>query len=192
MKETRQTKHKARILLLFLGLSTLCSIIPLRLAISLHQAPQPEAILVLEGSPDRIKFAAQFSRSHPNLPIWISGNPGGFSFNQTIFRQAGVPEQQVYYDFCATDTVTNFTCNADTLAARKIRHIYVITSDYHMPRSLAIAAIVLGSRGIFVTPVPVASERSTIESPLRTLRDCLRSIVWILTGRTGASLRIRR
>ncbi|GAB4365028.1 MAG: hypothetical protein Kow00121_01240 [Elainellaceae cyanobacterium] len=143
---------------------------------------------MLEGSTDRIRFAAQFSKAHPQLPIWVSGNPKGLSLNQSIFQEAGVSNQQVHYEFCAIDTVTNFTCNVNTFVMQKIQHIYVITSDYHMPRSLSIAAFVMGSQGIFVTPVPVATGQRS-ESPLRIARDCLRSIAWILTGRTGRSFR---
>lgn len=77
------------------------------------------------------------------------------------------------------------------LAAQKIQHIYVVTLDYHMPRSLAIAAIVLGSRGIFVTPVAVVSDQPALESPVRIARDCVRSVLWLLTGLTGASFRSR-
>ncbi|WP_416665925.1 YdcF family protein [Egbenema bharatensis] len=189
MKPTQRAKFcKPQIALLFV-LFALGSIIPIRLAIAQHQAPEPQAVLVLEGSPERVKFAAQFSQAYPTLPVWISGNPGALTFNQALFEQVGIPEQQVHYDFCATDTVTNFTCNADTLAAQGIQHIYVITSDYHMPRSLAIAAIVLGSRGIFVTPISVTSGQSSSESLVRIFRDCVRSMVWVLTGRTGAGLR---
>lgn len=183
---------RRRFWILFSGLGILVlfgSIIPLRLAIAKHQAPTPQAILVLEGSTSRIRFAAQFSAFHPKLPIWVSGNPDGLRLNKTIFQQAGVPAQQVYYDFCATDTVTNFTCNVNTLTARNIQHVYVITSDYHLSRSLAIATIVFGSHGITVTAVSVPSSGRSPESSLRTVRDCLRSLVWLLTGRTGASLR---
>lgn len=192
MKSIRPPKRRRfQVLWIGFGLLALCSIIPLRLAIAWHQAPAPQAILVLEGSSDRVQFAAQFAKSHPDLLIWVSGNPNGLFLNKTIFRRAGIPEQQVRYDFCATDTVTNFTCNADTFANQNIQHIYLITADFHMLRSLSIAAIVLGSRGIFATPVSVPSQHKLKESPFKIVRDCLRSLVWILTGYTGANLRYR-
>ncbi|MFH7243842.1 MAG: YdcF family protein [Spirulina sp.] len=164
------------------------SIIALRLAIAYHQTPYPQAILVLEGRTERVDFAAHFAQAHPNLPLWVSGNPEGLALNQAIFRRAGVPSTQVYYDSCAVDTVTNFTCTVQTFAAGHIHHVYVITSDYHMARSRAIGAIVLGSRGIAITPVAVGSDGQQQESPLRLLRDSLRSLLWLFTGITGASL----
>jgi uncharacterized SAM-binding protein YcdF (DUF218 family) len=171
-----------------IALIVVSSIIPIRSTIALHQAPTPQVILVLEGNTDRVRFAAQFSKSHPTLPIWISGNPGGWNLNQVIFQQAGISTQQLHYDFCATDTVTNFTCNVKAFATRGIQHVYLITSDYHMDRSKAIATVVFGSQGIAITPISVQSEGRSPESGLRTLRDIVRSLTWLVTGRTGASL----
>lgn len=171
-----------------LGLLVLMAWLSVQLTLAYRQAPTPQAILVLEGQTSRVRFAAQFSRQHPNLPLWVSGNPQGQALNESIFRQAAVPSALVQYDSCATDTVTNFTCTVSDFKARRIRHVYVITSDYHMPRSLAIATIVFGSRGIGVTPVALPAPDRDPESPLRTLRDCLRSLVWLATGKTGASL----
>lgn len=170
-----------------LGLVGLVGTLSLQLAIAQRQAPHPQAILVLEGDTDRIRFAAQISQSYPRLPIWVSGNPDGVVLNQSIFRQAGVPLQQVHYDFCATDTVTNFTCNADALAQLNIHHVFVVTSAHHMRRSLAIAAIAFGSRGITATPLAMPSE-SRPESWLRVLRDCIRCVIWLATGWTAANL----
>jgi uncharacterized SAM-binding protein YcdF (DUF218 family) len=174
-------------LAIVIGLSSLSGVIAIRLAIAQQQAPEPQALLVLEGDTNRIRFAAQFSKSHPALPIWVSGNPGGFELNQLIFRQAGIPLERVHYDFCATDTVTNFTCNVDEFSQRQIQHVYVVTSSDHMPRSLAIAAIAFGSHGITCTPLSIPSEGST-ESWFRILRDCIRCVIWLATGWTAANL----
>lgn len=169
--------------------STLTGTLAIRIAIAHQQAPTPQAILILEGRTERVRYAAQFAQTHRQLPIWVSGNPAGWQTNQRIFRQAGISAQRVHYDFCAVDTVTNFTCNVRDFRIHKIQHIYVITSDYHMTRALAIAFVVLGSHGIVATPVVVTSPDHPVESPLRTVRDALRSVVWLVTGRTGASFR---
>lgn len=176
--------------LVTVGLTVLISAIFLRIAITLNQSPFPQAILVLEGNSDRIEFAAQFARLHPNLKIWVSGNPKGLSLNRSIFRQLGIPDQRIHYDFCAIDTVTNFTCTVEDFTTQNVQHLYLITSDYHMARSRAIAALVLGSRGIAVTPVSVPSKNHQSESLIRILRDCIRSLIWIGTGRSGASFNL--
>jgi uncharacterized SAM-binding protein YcdF (DUF218 family) len=170
-----------------IGAIIIISVIPIRLAIARYQMPRPQAIFVLGGSFSRIKFTAQFFHSYPHLDIWVSDYDKNFGSNSRIFKRAGVPKQQIHYDFCATDTVTNFTCLVNKFKEKNLKHLYLVTSDYHMNRAMAIAITVLGSRGITVTPVSVPSANPKPESPLQFFRDSIRSIVWILTGRTGAS-----
>ncbi|WP_413167487.1 YdcF family protein [Capilliphycus salinus ALCB114379] len=165
------------------------SIIPVQLAIAHYQAPQPQAIFTLGGGSDRELFTAQFAKNHPDLDIWVSsGIPPEPAMD--IFRAAKIPERRVHLDYLAVDTVTNFTSMVGEFKQRNIQHIYLITSDFHLPRSQAIATIVLGSQGITFTPVAVAS-RQQKESSLRIWRDVGRSILWVVTGRTGASLNPR-
>ncbi|WP_017717483.1 YdcF family protein [Kamptonema formosum] len=173
-------------LLLSTALIALTGCIPVRLAMTLHQVPVPQAILVLGGDVTRMMFAAKFWRSHPNLEIWVSDEPQNINYLKRLFQKAGIPERQIHYDICATDTVTNFTCTVQNFAQREIRHLYLITSDYHMARARAIATFVLGSRGIAVTPLSVPSQGQPPDSLLRIARDCVRSVLWIATGRTGA------
>lgn len=161
--------------------------IPIRLAIASYQAPQPQAILTLGGGPEREEFTAQFAQNHLSLDIWVSsGNSPDYSYK--IFQTAGIPSDRLHLDYRATDTVTNFTTLVSDFKQRRIQHLYLITSDFHMPRAKAIATIVLGSQGITFTPVPIFSSYPR-ESMIRIFRDFGRSVVWFFTGRTGASLR---
>jgi uncharacterized SAM-binding protein YcdF (DUF218 family) len=153
-----------------------------------RQAPIPQGILVLEGQTSRVYRGADLAQQYPTLPVWVSGNPEGQPLNEAIFRQVGVAASRVYYDNCATDTVTNFSCTVADLTEQQIHHVYLVTSDYHMTRSRIIAAVVFGSRGIVVTPVVIAAPDRRPESPFRTLRDVVRAILWLVTGKTGASL----
>ncbi|NEP14416.1 MAG: YdcF family protein [Symploca sp. SIO2C1] len=188
LKKIQKSRLRLKVgLVVLITLSGLFSIIPLKLAIALHQAPEPEAILVLGSAPSRMRFAAQFSHSHPTLEIWVSDYYSNFAANQLIFRQNGVRDEQVHYNFYSTDTVTNFTSTVEDFMAQDIHHLYLITSEYHMARSRAIATLVLGSRGIAITPISVSSKGRQPESTLRIVRDCIRCLVWIVTGRTGAS-----
>ncbi len=162
--------------------------IPVHIAIARLFVPLPEAIVVLGGHPHRMTFAAQFWQQQTDLDIWLSGvgvdNPG----YRQIFQNAGVPESQLYFEVRSTDTVKNFTEMRAELVARGLRHVYLITSDYHIRRSWAIAFFVFGSRGMIVTPIAVPSQGVPPESPGRVIRDCLRSILWIFTGYSGADL----
>ncbi|MFM7424004.1 MAG: YdcF family protein [Elainella sp.] len=158
-----------------------------RLTLASIQAPQPQAILMLGGGTDRERFTAQFAQAHPDLEVWVSS---GIAPAQAlpIFQAAQIPTERLHLDYRASDTVTNFTTLVPSFKQQHIRHIYLITSDFHMPRAQAIAFLVLGSQGIAFTPVAIPSDAPP-ESPLRVLRDIGRSCLWITTGHTGASLR---
>lgn len=169
--------------------------IPLRMALTHWQVPDPQGILILGGDYDRAKAGAELAAQNPQFPLWITG----YSFDRLTlegdFDPLKIAPSRLHYGFCSTDTVTDFTCTVDDLSAHHIRHVYLITSDYHLPRAMAIAWWVLGSRGIIVTPYPVVCQRSQCssipETRWRVVRDQLRSMVWILTGRSGASLNPR-
>ena len=49
----------------------------------------------------------------------------------------------------------------------------------------AIATLVLGSWGIAFTAVSIPS-RQPVESWIRILRDVIRTLLWMITGHTGA------
>ena len=141
---------------------------------------EPQAILVLGGSPTREKFAAQFALQHPQLPIFVSsGSPEEYA--QYVFDRAGVARSRIHLDYRAVDTVTNFTIMVTEFQQRKITDVYVLTSDFHMPRALVIGKIVLGSRGIEMHPISIPSEIKS-ENPAKSLRDGLRSVFWLVTG----------
>lgn len=143
--------------------------------------PTPQAILVLGGDTARDRFAAQFARHHPQLPVWISSgsNP---EYARWVFEQAGVPLNRLKLDYRAVDTVSNFTSVVGDLQRRQIRSVYLITSDYHMPRAELVGRLVLGSRGVSLVPVPVPGKWP--QEPLsKTVRDGARALFWIVTGR---------
>lgn len=173
-------------LLLMVYLSTFLAILPARMAMARLVHPEPQGILVLGGSPSREVFAAKMARSLPDIPIWLStGEP--YQESRQIFAKAQVDWQRVHHDTRAVDTVTNFTSLVKDIQRQEIRHLYLVTSSYHMSRASAIATVVLGSRGIAFTPVWVGGYGKS-EAQYRTVRDTVRAIAWIFTGRTGARL----
>ena len=182
---------KSSVILIAIVLILLSSIMPLRIALALHQEPQPQAILVLGGGIDRMRYTASFSRSYPNLEIWVSGYRSNTPLVQRIFQNWGIPDSRVHYDACATDTVSNFTCTVGQFKEQDLQHLYLVTSDYHMRRAKAIATLVFGSRGIVVTPVVVPSKIRQSESIFKVIRDSIRSLLWIVIGKSGASLNPR-
>lgn len=167
-------------------LFVLLSFIPLRLATAYLLHPTPDTILTLGGGVTRETFTADFAQANPGLDIWVST---GISprHAQQIFEEARIPTEQVYLDRRAIDTVTNFTSLVKDFKERGIRHVYLITSDFHMRRSTTIAFFVFGSQGIAYTPIAIPSNQPD-ESLVRVARDVGRSILWLATGHTGASL----
>jgi uncharacterized SAM-binding protein YcdF (DUF218 family) len=160
-----------------------------RLAIASRTHPTPEAIMLLGGGKGREQFTVEFAKAHPSLDILASGVrfPDGLE----VFRDAGIPENRLYSNIYAVDTVGNFAHTVEELQKRNVHHVYLITSDYHMSRAVAVATLILGTRGIAFTPVSIATnEPPETWSWLRITRDTSRSIFWIFTGRTGANFTI--
>ncbi len=147
---------------------------------------QPQAILVLGGTPQREDFAAEFARQHPDLPIWVSGGSPP-EYTESVFEEAGISLARLYVDRDAVDTVTNFTTLVDKFQARGIHSVYLITSDYHMRRARIIGELVFGSRGIEFKPVPMPSDEAT-EPLIKAIRDGARAVLWLTTGHTGSTL----
>jgi uncharacterized SAM-binding protein YcdF (DUF218 family) len=155
-----------------------------------QQFLQPPVALVLGGAPEREQFAAQFAQEHPSVEIWVSSgsNP---EYAQWVFDEAQIPAEQWHLDYQAVDTVTNFTTLVNQLQARQVDEVYLLTSDYHMRRASAVAQIVLGSRGISFKPVAIPTEQAPEqpETLLRGVRDAMRSLLWVVTGKTGLEWR---
>lgn len=147
---------------------------------------KPQAVLVLGGATEREKFAAEFARNHPGLPIWVSSgcNP---EYAEWVFSQAGVDPERVHLDYQAVDTLTNFTTLVDRFKAQGINSIYLITSDYHMPRAQVVGEIILGSRGIDFQPVVIPTQLSS-EPIDKVVRDAARAVLWVTTGDTGTGV----
>jgi len=103
---------------------------------------------------------------------------------------AGIERDRLHLDYQAVDTVTNFSTLVGPLRARGLRHVYLITSDFHMGRARAIATAIFGSRGIAFTPVKVPSSHPP-ESLLHIARDFGRALFWTLTGWAGEQLNPR-
>jgi len=170
-------------IVLFLGT------IPLRISSARMRSPTPTAVLTLGGEIERERQAARLAAQHRHLEVWISSGKAP-SESRDIFRNAEVELDRLHINTQAVDTVTNFTTTVDQFQRNGIEHLYLVTSDFHMKRARAIAFFVLGSRGIAYTSIATQSTQTSTESTLRVVRDIVRSIFWIATGRTGSSIGI--
>lgn len=145
-----------------------------------YQNPNPMAIVVLGGDFEREYFAADFAQGHPQLPVVISsGMPEDKS--RQFFAQVGIGRDRLIYDHQAVDTLTNFTTLLHPLQATHIRHVYVITSDFHQARSRLLAYLIWGSHGIAYQFVTIPTQTPP-EPGWLLLGDLLRAVVWGATG----------
>jgi uncharacterized SAM-binding protein YcdF (DUF218 family) len=140
----------------------------------------------LGGATERENFAAEFAQQHPDLPIWVSSGSNQ-EYTEGVFADAGIDPHRLHLDRSAVDTVTNFTTLVDEFRARGIQSVYLITSDYHMPRARIIGEVVFGSRGIHLRPIAVPSHIEQ-EPLLKSVRDGARALLWVTTGHTGSTL----
>ena len=149
--------------------------IPTRLFVAKRQAPQPQAIFVLGGHPDREKAAAQLAKYYPELEVWVSSGSDAAIAHST-FLAVGISDNRLHLDYRASDTVTNFTTLVQTFKSLDIQHVWLVTSDFHMDRAEAIAYLVLGSHGITYTTHIVPSNRAE-EPTWKIGRDAMRSAI---------------
>jgi uncharacterized SAM-binding protein YcdF (DUF218 family) len=150
----------------------------------------PQAVLVLGGSSSKLereRLAAKLALQYPDLPIWVSSGSTNKNYVTRVFANAGINPQRLHLDYEAKDTVTNFTTLVDDFQFLGINRVYLVTSDYHMRRARLVGEIVLGSRGIDFQPVVVPTKKVS-ETRSKALRDGVRAVLWVITGRTGATL----
>jgi len=104
------------------------------------------------------------------------------------FLGAGVAESRLVVDESAFDTLSNFSRTLALMPARlgRARHVLCVTSAYHVPRARTLALLILGSRGVACTVLPLdhagRSDAGAGESRLRALRDAARGVGWALSG----------
>lgn len=171
---------------LAITLALYLAMIPVRLREVRSRVPVPQAIFVLGGGRDREVAAARLAVQHPELEVWVSSGSDA-EVVTGIFRRAGVASDRLHLDYRASDTVTNFTTMAEFFQQRKIEHIYLLTSDFHMRRARAVAFLVFGSCRIVCTPIMISSNEQT-ETGFHVVRDIVRAFIWLFIGTTGSGL----
>lgn len=118
----------------------------------------PDAIIVLgaqvksDGSLslqlyDRLDSALQVHRQYPDALIFTCGGQGAdepapeaYAMRQWLISQ-GVPQDQIIMDDISVNTKENIenTVNMIKNLNLNIKRVCIVTSDYHLPRALALA-----------------------------------------------------
>lgn len=115
---------------------------------------------------DRFVEALRLARNHPQARILISGGDGSISgayegeaqASERFFSAFGVPADRLVKENTSRTTYENTLNTAELLRSQGLENCLLITSAFHMPRSVALFRAV----GIRVTPWPVDYRTSGI------------------------------
>jgi len=150
-------------------------------------AGYPEIIVVLgggvlhDGTPApatlaRAEAAADVARAHPDAAIICSGSHGvgrkpkrsEAASMADLIVERGVDRARIFLEDQSRDTIGNAVHVADRyLSAIPARRIYLVTSPFHLERSVATFLLVLGPdwqiEGVASAPAPDDGERAKHE-----------------------------
>jgi hypothetical protein len=153
------------------------------------QPPPPEVISVFVEDPTRSIWALDLWKQKPGSLLVMQGRPSSQVANVTYLKSQGLwpaDEKRLVTLQPGCDTVGQVDALARLLALeRRPGRVTMVTSTAHMPRTLAIARIVLGPAGWKVEGLPVVTEDNRPEDPIRLWRDQLRAHVMRITGLSG-------
>lgn len=143
-----------------------------------YKLPMPEGVLLEEptvavvftGAPDRIPHALDLQKHGHIKEVFISG------VNKSVAARDFVAAHHLTEDTSqditlgqnAENTLENVQETKSWLVKQGVRSFYLVTSDYHMPRSLWLLKRSLPSE-IKIIPLPARSSK-----PIETLDEWLR------------------
>ncbi|MEM6254805.1 MAG: YdcF family protein [Cyanobacteria bacterium P01_D01_bin.156] len=143
-----------------------------------------DAYLVLGGSIRREIHMAQLASQAPKPPPILISSGSMDPCIRLLFEQADASLEQVWLEHCAQSTFGNFVYSAPILKQWQARHVTLITSGSHTFRAVALARILLGAQGIWVTPLVIdeAGVPGNQESLLKTSLDITRAVLWAVVA----------
>lgn len=129
-----------------------------------------DALIVLgaqvkaDGTPSvqlglRVKAAYAAWQKHPCMIVTCGGQgadeprPEGDVMRELLIA-LGVPEQQIISEPASTNTRQNLRNAKVLLAGQELRMVGIVTSDYHVPRALMLAA----DEGLTATGIPAPTK----------------------------------
>jgi uncharacterized SAM-binding protein YcdF (DUF218 family) len=140
-----------------------------------------DVIIHLGGNPTRVYETIQTARDNPSALIIVSSEGNPVWVDQQL-QAAGISRDRYVFDFNAWDTVTNFTETKRWVMQQRPQSLFVVTSQFHMPRSETIAHCVFWKEGVKVVSCPAPDDAPRTESWQLVLSDAVRALVWRLTG----------
>lgn len=137
----------------------------------------------------RLRTALALYRQGYVRAIIVSGGQGE---NETVSEARsmkrflvlnGVPEQVIYEERMSTNTWENLRHSRSIMRERGFQTAIIITSDYHLPRALAVARML----GIEATGCGAASSRGEFRA---AVREVFAHIEYILRRRQAPSWKV--
>ena len=155
----------------------------------------PSLLLVCGGDRSRELEAVRAAREYAGIrEVVVSSGEA----SRSELKAAIDPGLSLVWDRRACDTLSNFTVLASEWQFDRgnVRSVVIATSDYHRRRAAAVGAIVLASARVQVhaalgLPSTTSSAAARGESALRTARDVVRAVLWVLTGWDGRGVALR-
>jgi len=153
------------------------------------RVPPPEVISVFVEAPTRSIWALNLWKNKPGALLVMQGRPSSQIANMQYLRSQGRwPEnaKRLVTLQPGCDTVGQVAALARLLEQQRAPgRVTLVTSNAHLPRTLAIAHTVIGPMGWQVDGLPVVTEDNRPEDPIRLWRDQLRAQMLRFTGITG-------
>ena len=105
---------------------------------STTKIPRADAIIVLTGDKGRIHEGFYLFATKRSERLFISGVHKDVTIDMLKQRWEGVPLPECCVDlgYNATNTWGNATESAEWIKQNNINSVFLVTSDYHMPRAL--------------------------------------------------------
>jgi uncharacterized SAM-binding protein YcdF (DUF218 family) len=167
----------------------------------------PDGIVVLGGGMERVVAAAQLAHQYPKARVVYSGGNSNLirtadtesDVAESILVGLGLPRDQLYFDRQSRNTLENAQFSKAIAAPKTGERWLLVTSAYHMPRSVGIFRKV----GFALEPYPVDDFRKRDWPGLLTLhssfwerieitdisvREWMGLIAYRLAGRTAELL----
>lgn len=128
---------------------------------------------------DRLIAAAELARRYPNIPVIFTGGSANLNdgareadFAAGVFARLGLPNDRITIERESRNTFENAKFTRAIALPKPGDHWLLVTSAYHMPRSVALFL----AAGFSVEPYPVdwltsgSSGRFSIDRPFNGLR----------------------
>ncbi|MEX1200995.1 MAG: YdcF family protein [Methylophaga sp.] len=154
---------------------------------------------------DRYLVAAMLARHYPKTPVWVSGGSNLLQMtaheevadiHRQLLLMAGVPASQIHIEQNSRNTFENIQNLRQVLPDPDGQYL-LVTSAYHMPRSVGIARKL--GLNVIAYPVDYRSQRGALRQwdfalfeHLQTLEPAIREwlglTVYFMTGKTNQFL----